>query len=787
MDDKQLKFTVKVDPQGLQEIERKIRQINASTQMMQTATQTAQKLEGSGMGGIVSKPSREAFDRALQDQKKAMMGYIQELAKKNEDIRKQYDVQLSKLKELNAERDKLVKNSDEYLKKEQQIAAVQHNADVDHAKYMQQAGIIGKISDNVGGGGGKTPGAGGATGFGADMGGALAAVGKVLGTVSAIVATGTALYDNYTSLPLQRNMATGNAINSVVGQDLQGIGNGDVVNTMAWQPERMKARGMAGRKMESQKSTDLISAMTGVGGIASGVGGAMGIGNGRVWDLMMGTLLDGFAKNLESGALAPVSQITGLGKGMEKVAGEYLTTYNSKIVEEYGKNYQQMAEAEVKKNPLKNLASDYLSKNYMVDLQAQRMMGMDYGSYHGAGGYRESANMAGFNPEIALQTSQQIQGAGGSTRGMRSPIMAMQAARGFDMTNAGSVFGRISGSAGGSQASEQIFKRLLEESVKAGLDKSEFREEQRKFADITSQILNTAGITTADDAAKMMGGFTRFMGGEPTMKDLSATQSAYQEFQSGSAETSGRGGALQFAGMMKDPVLRKIGAGGLAGLMEIPENQLTADNPRIIAKASQAGVSPDELIERLTGVKREKSLVEVGLSPQQTAKFGDYMKENNLDVGKLSSGDLDMMKQNNPEAYNQYQKMVDAGAVKSPYESGQKVSAVLRGYMTSGNGPGGGATGAAGLVDQRLAGTSTGRVEDEVVKSTGVASQAMLENFRNFKKEITPASDALDSFTKRLILLTQAINAAPDKYKAEVGAYVGQRLSQPQGSKPKSK
>ena len=121
----------------------------------------------------------------------------------------------------------------------------------------------------------------------------------------------------------------------------------------------------------------------------------------------------------------------------------------------------------------------------------------------------------------------QMQGAGGSTRGMRGlSTLGLQASRQFDLTNAGNVLGRISGGAGDAKSSEQVFRKLMEESIKAGLDKSEFAEEQRKFADVTSEILSQSGVRTAADATNAVRGFSRFMGGEPTMRGMAGAQSA---------------------------------------------------------------------------------------------------------------------------------------------------------------------------------------------------------------------------------------------------------------------
>jgi hypothetical protein len=349
----------------------------------------------------------------------------------------------------------------------------------------------------------------------------------------------------------------------------------------------------------------------------------------------------------------------------------------------------------------------------------------------------------------------------------------------MDLTNAGSVIGRISGGAGSTAATDAVFRKLMEESVKAGLDKSEYREEQRKFADTTSEILAKSGVKTGQDAAQVLQGFSRFMGQDTTIKGLEGAKSAYQEYQASNAETSGRGGVLNFAGMMQQG-LGKIGAKAIGALMELPEEDLIETNDRVIAIAARYGMSPKELIKKTTEAKEGTQDVKVGFNK----KYRDILTKAGV-TGKMSYEEL---QKQTPEVRKAYEETRVAPSVSSPYTTAQNAEALSLRFQRGGGISAPNQVGPATSVEADLQ-KRTGRAGDEVIRSTGQAAQAMLENFRNFKKEITPASEALDTFTKKIILLAGVMSMTPDKDRAAVSKYVGEELGkqikgQQNGSKP---
>jgi len=184
-------------------------------------------------------------------------------------------------------------------------------------------------------------------------------------------------------------------------------------------------------------------------------------------------------------------------------------------------------------------------------LDTQRMLGLDYSSFHGPGGFRSQAIGAGFSDDMASQMSGQIIGAGGSTRMARGSTLGLQAQRGFDVSNAGGILGNLSQTLGGAEQSKSAFIKMLAEGSRLGLDSSEYREENRKFLDVTSQVISrseTGNQKDIEDIVKRFGGFMA----EPTTRGIQAGQGAYQAYNQITSSNTGPQGVMRAAGFLKD-------------------------------------------------------------------------------------------------------------------------------------------------------------------------------------------------------------------------------------------
>lgn len=235
-------------------------------------------------------------------------------------------------------------------------------------------------------------------------------------------------------------------------------------------------------------------------------------------------------------------------------------------------------------------SADYLS--------TQRMLGLDYSGFHGPGGFRSTAIGAGFTDEMASQMSGQIIGAGGSTRMARGSTLGLQAQRGFDTTNAGGVLGTLSQTLGGAEQSKSAFIKMLAEGSRLGLDSSEYREENRKFLDVTAQVVSRSETGRQQDIDSIIKRFGGFMA-EPTTRGVQAAQGAFQAYNQITSSNTGPQGVMRAAGFLKDEVIGKMSPMDRASLSTIPADQLSADHPVIQSLARKYNTTGDDLVGRV--------------------------------------------------------------------------------------------------------------------------------------------------------------------------------------------
>jgi hypothetical protein len=526
-------------------------------------------------------------------------------------------------------------------------------------------------------------------------------------TIAGIATAVVTAMSQLPSLPRQIAVATGAATQGLLGNQLQGLQGGEMIKTMAFRPEWRNALEQA-RKERENPITELKQRLTTSTGLMTMVLPAM---------------------------LGPLGAIIGSHGRPEQA-------FQAQQMQLQMENAQSVYQANMQNDPRKMAAVNMYQQNFMRDLQAQRMMGLSDQGYFGGGGFQERMNNAGFNPELGLGMAAQIQAGGGSTRGMRGlSNLGLQSQRGFDMTNAGGVLGRISGTAGGDESSRQIFRKLMEESIKAGLDKSEFREEQRRFTDAASEVLAGAGVKTAADAAQVLAGFSRFLpGGEMTVKGIEGARGAYEQAQAISSQTGGRMGALQSAAMQQNPRLRKMGYGGFGEFMEMPEKDLIASNPDIIAAAREVGMTAGELAGTLRTAKRQSMLSAMGLNQQEVDEFANSQEGRSFNPSDPKS--VAGLSKKHFETWRKIQKQVP---FLFPYKSSQEKTAAEMGVL--GRGPSGGT---GDYFSTLIAGTD--RMADTAVAASGTVSQQFLESFREFRDVMVPSKDAVSEWTKMLMM-----------------------------------
>lgn len=238
-------------------------------------------------------------------------------------------------------------------------------------------------------------------------------------------------------------------------------------------------------------------------------------------------------------------------------------------------------------------AIDRLQNNMMSYLTAQRTLGMGDRDLFS---FLSSFTASGFTPEQGQQMMQNIIGAGGSTSMGRRSVMALQAQRGLNLTNAGQLLGQLSGTLGSAEES----KNALIEIVAHGLDRSKFAAENRRFAENVAQLANKAGVTSKEAVSDLSEMMRNFITGTTTQRGIKAGATAFQAISQMASTTTGYMGALNVASLMnlpgagniKDPML-------LEALASMKLEEINPQNDIIRSAAIQMHVSPEQLSSRL--------------------------------------------------------------------------------------------------------------------------------------------------------------------------------------------
>jgi hypothetical protein len=714
-------------------MQRKLRELYQPSDTMRQQSQIAARLNAAGIG--VTGPNSPGAEQAALKYRKDLNGYIKEEYQKQESLVKIMATKNSQLKEMMSFQNSVISGSKEELRLKQSIARLEENQGrrqqvygirnerLERAARMKEA-IMGMKVSNFGEMGSDFPGAmdkftakqGGGSAIGSAVGN-LGGIGKALG-IAVTLETAKQVVEHLNSLSRQTITATGSATQGLIGQPLQNLLGSGMIEEMAFAPERKKA---------TQTARDETRGI-------------------------VGELLGRFGTKAGIVSLSPYAMLV--------TGGKTEAAYQAQQEALVADRATSMFEAEKQKNPEKLIQAQRSMTVQLQNLQTQRMLGLSDKEFYGSGGFAENANR-NFTSDMAAKMASEMQAAGGSTRGMKGLTdLGMLSQRGFDLTNAGSVLGKISGGAGGSVQSEQVFRKIMIETIREGLDTSDYREEQRHFAETTAEILSRSGAKTEDQADMILRGFSRFLGKEPTMREMEGAKTAYEQYQAGSAETSGRGGALQFAGAIQAGLGRSGGV-GIGDLMERPEDTLDPDDPFIIAVAKKEKLSPQALISKVKKLKRNKAAIEIGISP----KHLKYLQDKGI-TEPLTKKELDDLEERDETAAKYYEEVQIRAGVKDKFISPQDYQARVRGFLRSGFEEGR----RPKTIEQRNKEVSdeefqyykekanAPRQADQVIQDLGVQQQMLLTSFKLFNDQLTPSATALQIHTEALLAAAKKID-----------------------------
>lgn len=748
--------------------------------------QTADRLSNIGLGGNMSKPSMEAYTKATQSARKEMDLLIAAEARRQEVMGKNIGQREQLLKKLKADQTAAVGDADKELKIREKIARVEENIYKQREHYKQRDQTINQAIDarqKMYSGVGdraqdlystlRTKGAGAAAKQGIGMmGGGMAAGAAILGATGQAINFGTDVYEQLGRSPFRTKLNTGAAMESTAGRTMEDMQS---VYGQMWGKERGRAAQDAARQNEISRNADKARIASGsalIGGgamgmaagagmsgtivglpaglVAGGVGlGAMATGAGRIFgnertrSLATSGLLSsaGSAIN-ESGIGKMTGGMFGAGNWLKGQGDQQMKQYNSILAKEFADNFQSALQAEQQTNPLKKLAGQTYQQNYMRDLGTQRSLGLNYDSFHGAGGFRERGINAGFTEDMMTGMSQGILGAGGSTRMGRQSELGLQMQRGLNMTNASQILGTVSGSMGDAGATKNATIKILAEGMKLGLDDSKFAEENRRFTQAVADVVAKSGTKTAEGAESAAAGFGRFVG-EKTNAGIEAAQGAYQRFQAISSETTGPRGVMRAAAFLSDPLLSKLSTIDKQSLMKVPEEDLTTDHPLVINAAEVAKSSPQAIIDSI----KKGNAASVNRLPggdKARNKIQAYMKSKNME--KMTEEDMQAAPQDIRSDFNQ---LMSAQTLEQGYKSRKDMESFAYGTINKGG------VGAMGQKEREAAANAkltgdTGKIEDKSVAALAENSRLALDSFKDFHKELVPTVDSIAKFNAQL-------------------------------------
>lgn len=442
--------------------------------------------------------------------------------------------------------------------------------------------------------------------FQGGIGRGLAGVGRVLGRnpqalFGAIGAIGTAtvtggeLYKQIATQPERTAKEEAKFARMMSEQGrLQLEGRG--YEMMYYGPERARAMERATEKADIEKTTDITkligTTMTGaavpviartlLGALGGGLGGVMLGGVGAIPGAIMGAKT-GFAS---SGMQALGGAALSFGGQMMNERTRNMLfdrdAYEKKIGGMLAQTYEEQKAAEIAKSPEKYLAQQFFERESGRFRKLQRKFGLsDEELFLGPQSIFSRATGAGYGMDTMTRAMEGISAAGGTTKvATQGAQTAAQLERNLNLTNAGSLIGRISGGTGMNaiQSKDEII-RMYAEGTRIGLDTSEVREYMQTAADIGYKTGGDLDVISNLLSAGVQGT------GLTSTRGIEAAQSALERIRQETGERGGLTGQYKFAAYSKMGI-KDLGA--MSYLAGLPIEQLTEEDSTVKAILEKA-------------------------------------------------------------------------------------------------------------------------------------------------------------------------------------------------------
>ncbi len=754
---------------SVQEMVKKLKDLAAPIGAMHQAT--ANRMQSQGMGGL-SPQSMEAYQKATSNTRRELDQLISEHARGQEKLGKFIAQRTESIKQLVKEQKALVKDSEAELAVRKQITEAEKNQQQLKESYRQrdsqlnqaldareqmQAQATEAIKARNPAGWGRAGRFAGQGMYGAAGREAVGAMGGVAGIASGIGSLGTGIMgagmaaQRFTGYGQRLQEARGSAIEGTAGQNLRDIYGGRAPFESAFSSERDTAAGLAEQKAGRNRMTDRTM----------GIGSALMIGGGAAMALTGAGIVPGLA--MMGAGVAGMSN----DRNRKGIFGgqEYEQLLAAEQASDFRKNYENLKN----QDPGKKLALENFEQFKDRNVGSQRQLGLSNDQFYRGGGFLSDVQQKGFMGEQGIGMANQIVGAGGSARMGRQAGFGLQMER-AGMTNASGILGATSASIQNPEANKRATIAIMSEAFKIGLDNTEFAEENRRFAQAAANIIGRTGVTSEADQDRLSGILGRFLG-EKSNAGVASAQSAYERSQERGSQTSGRRGSLRFAAAMKDKDLSKLGEGDLEELLSMRPEEMNSSNPAMAEFARAAGISVDELIEKVQGkggVNEQGRFIFPGQKRKieaASATIDDFMKKNKMsfsDLGdKARKGELP---QNIQEALGRI--AIEANKSEAGGLTTSDAIATAGEFLTGQGRPGVTKEGTQAMLDQK-----GGRIEDAFTSKAAEGAEAARKNFNSMTEQLWKAVDGAKAFTDAVAPLAGVLSSGS----------VNNRMSMPQG------
>ena len=427
--------------------------------------------------------------------------------------------------------------------------------------------LQGTLTRLAGGGGGAAGGGGGAAGgFGGNIPkggitsitGLLGALGLPMGILATGIAAGSAAEGvrKFTEEASNRaRVAQASAFNmqGQGGQRLESFLNGGANEEIMFNPQRKQAEAIAEKTMQDRLQSQF-----------------------RIFSRPLETLLGrGSAHATGPGGLRTGAfTVDQFGLGTDAMKDEIAANQAKERATIQAEQFE--ATKNGPQGKLRTTVGDKFLKDWRRNLDFQRQTGQSEEQFRQ---FLGEVNSAGFQDEQGMQAASAISGAGGGTRAAKgNAAFALQMGRQFDLTNAGQAIGNLGGQLGSAEMSKEALIKIQAEGTRIGVNQSDFRDENRKFVEMASNIIGQSNATSGAGVDQILSTFSKFMGGANTMTGMEAGKTAYEAFQRQSNIQTGPSAVLRTAGMRGDDVLGQLSERDRAKLSLMPESEITTDS-----------------------------------------------------------------------------------------------------------------------------------------------------------------------------------------------------------------